>query len=348
MEMNSAHLTNALKQAAGELGFGLVGACAAEAPAGYARLVHWLECGHAGEMDYIRRHRAAYRHPASILDGVRSLLMVALPYQTAEPVPPAAGQARVSRYAWSGRDYHDDIRKKLRILARTAETLVSGVRTRAVVDTAPLLEREFAMLAGLGWFGKNTMLLDRRLGSWFFLAALLLDCPLEYDAPHAADYCGTCTACLDACPTGALVEPGVLDARRCISYLTIELRDAVPETRRPGIGSWLFGCDICQEVCPWNRKVKPVPDATFAPCPALNPVELATLFDLDDDAFRARFRHSALWRARRRGLLRNAAIVLGNKPSPGSERALRRGLEDSDPVVREACQWGLRGEENKK
>ncbi len=210
------------------------------------------------------------------------------------------------------------------------------------MDTAPLLEREFAQLAGLGWIGKNTLLLNKQLGSWFFLAALLTDQELDYDEPHVADHCGTCRACLDACPTGAFVEPYVLDARRCISYLTIELRGPIPDNLRSGVGDWLFGCDICQDVCPWNHRAPASPEAAFAPLEDMNPVvELAALFALDDAAFRERFRHTPLWRAKRRGLLRNAAIVLGNRPHAAAIPALIRGLNDPEPLVRGASAWAL-------
>jgi epoxyqueuosine reductase len=234
-----------------------------------------------------------------------------------------------------------------------------------VVDTAPLLEREFAQLAGLGWVGKNTMLLNRQHGSWFFLAALLLDCELDYDQPSRHSYCGTCTACLDACPTQAFPEPYVLDATRCISYLTIELRGAVPREHRTAIGSWLFGCDICQEVCPWNHlaartaeRTRDVGDGTnVAPLPAEGPEQLdrsaadlagiaaaedlSALLQLDDEWFRRRFRHTPFWRARRRGLLRNAALVLGNRRSPESHDALALAVQDPEPLVRGAAAWAL-------
>ena len=183
------------------------------------------------------------------------------------------------------------------------------------------------------------MLINKWSGSWFFLAALLTDQELIYDAPHAADHCGTCRACLDACPTSAFPEPGVLDARRCISYLTIELRGAVPEELRPGVGDWLFGCDVCQDVCPWNRKSPRADEPDFDPWPGANPVDLAPLFALDDEAFRRRFRHSPLWRTKRRGLLRNAAIVLGNQRAVTALPALVQGLDDEDSFVRAACAW---------
>ena len=209
-------------------------------------------------------------------------------------------------------------------------------RVRGVVDTAPLLEREFAQLAGLGWIGKNTMLINRRLGSWIFLATLLTSEELAYDEPNAADHCGSCRACLDACPTGALIDAHTLDARRCISYLTIELRGGVPAELREGVGNRLFGCDACQEVCPWNRRAPVTPDESYWPKSGMNPLELIELFALDDEAFRDRFRHTPLWRSRRRGILRNAAIVAGNRPSAEVIPALIEGINDPEPMVRAA------------
>ncbi len=212
---------------------------------------------------------------------------------------------------------------------------------RGVVDTAPLLEREFAQLAGLGWIGKNSLLLNRQWGSWFFLAALLTDVELSYHADSEVDHCGTCTACLEACPTDAFVQPYVLDARRCISYLTIELKEAIPADLRPGLGDWLFGCDECQDVCPWNGRVPATVERSFRPRADSDPVELAWLFDLDDQRFRTWFRDTPLWRPRRRGILRNAAIVLGNQRCVAALPALIKGLQDDEPLVRGACAWAL-------
>jgi epoxyqueuosine reductase len=203
------------------------------------------------------------------------------------------------------------------------------------------LEREFAQLAGLGWIGKNTLLLNKRAGSWFLLGALLTDVELDYDLPHDHDHCGTCRACLDACPTGAFVDAHVLDARRCISYLTIESQQPIPAELRPGIGDWLFGCDICQEVCPWNREAPMAREQAFHPRNGTAAIELTELFWLDDAQFRARFRHTPLWRPKRRGLLRNAAIVLGNQAVPQAIAALARGLDDEEALVRGAAAWAL-------
>jgi epoxyqueuosine reductase len=338
--MDLHHLTSELKAAARRLGFDLAGACPAVTPKGIERLGQWLGAGYAGEMSYLADRRDAYAHPRHVLDGARSILVLAMNYRTVEPAQPRPGEGRVSRYAW-GRDYHDLIRGRLNALADLLKEMVPTARVRGVVDTAPLMEREFAQLAGLGWIGKNTLLLNRRSGSWFLLAALLTDLELEYDRPHETDHCGTCRACLDACPTGAFVDAYQLDARKCISYLTIELRSPIPRALRPGIGEWLFGCDICQEVCPWNHRAPVADEPSFEPAAGMNPLDLAGLFELDDDQFRARFRHTPLWRPKRRGLLRNAAIVLGNRPDPAAIPALIRGLGDTESLVRGACAWAL-------
>jgi epoxyqueuosine reductase len=368
--MNQDALANDLKKRACELGFTLTGVAPAVAPPGAARLDEWLARGYAGDMHYLADRRDAYADPARVLEGVRSVLILALPYRTAEPEPIEPGQGKVARYAWGSVDYHEVIRDRLHDLADYLRELVPAAKTRGVVDTAPLLEREFAQLAGLGWIGKNTLLLNRNAGSYFFLAALLTDVELPIDAPHVADHCGTCTACLTACPTQAFPQPYVLDASRCISYLTIEHRGEISPDLRRGLGDWLFGCDVCQDVCPWNyhasrqseaSRVVPDPDnveasgsgttrlatenelasRVFAPLRDSNPLDLIPLFDLTEADFRARFRHTPLWRPHRRGLLRNAAIVLGNQRALASLPALHRGLADDEPLVREACAWAI-------
>ncbi len=344
--MQPDELSTFLKQRARELGFSLSGICPAVSPSGAGRLDEWLAAGYAGQMDYIADRRKAYDHPRHVLDGVRSVMMLAMPYAEGDVDSTSDGAeqdtfGKVARYARSEVDYHDVIREKLHKLADSLRELVPTATTRGVVDTAPLLEREFAQLAGLGWIGKNTLLLSRQAGSYFFLAALLTDQALAYDAPFTADHCGTCTACLDACPTDAFAAPYVLNASRCISYLTIELQDVIPIELRTGMGDWVFGCDVCQEVCPWNRGVTQTVEAVFAPLPELSPLELSDLFDLDEAGFRKRFRHTPLWRAHRRGLLRNAAIVLGNRREAAALPALVQGLQDDDPLVRDAAAWAL-------
>ncbi len=311
-------LTAALKEEAIRLSFDLAGATPAVTPPGIEHFTRWLADGYAGQMSHLTDWAETYRDPRHVLDGVQSILMLAANYRTVEPVEARSGQGRIARYAW-GEDYHDLIRQRLDRLAEFHRRLVPQSRVRGVVDTAPLFERRFAQLAGLGWIGKNTLLLNKQLGSWFVLAALLTSEELQYDKPFEGNHCGTCRACLDACPTGALVEPYRLDARRCISYLTIELRGAVPAELREAVGDRLFGCDVCQEVCPWNRRTPTTTEEGFRPRPGMNPVDLAALFSLDEAAFRRRFRHTPLWRPKRQGILRNAAIVLGNRSHPSTK-----------------------------
>jgi len=342
-----------LKDHARALGFALVGIARAAEADGFARLRDWLARGYAGAMAYMERHADARRHPAAVLPDVRSVVMVGMEYgagigyrvsgigeqdskladaTNCDPIPdtryPIPG--RVARYA-RGPDYHDTMRDRLNALLAWVRQQAPGCRGRGVVDTAPLLERDFARRAGLGWIGKNTMLINKRRGSYFLLGALLLDIELEPDAPHAASHCGTCTACLDACPTGAFAGPGWLDARKCISYLTIELRTAVPEGLRPGVGDWLFGCDVCQEVCPWNRHDTSQPES----------VDAIELLSLTEEEFRRRYRGTVFFRTKRRGLLRNAAIVLGNTGDERALPALRRALADAEPLVRDAAAWAI-------
>jgi epoxyqueuosine reductase len=334
-------LTAAVKQEALRIGFDLVGVAPAVAPATLTGFHDWLEKGFAGEMDYLARREEAYAHPKHVFPGVRSVVMLAANYRTAEPAPPAALTGRVSRYAWNDGDYHTLIRERLAKLAEFLHAQRPGCRTRSVIDTAPLLERDFARAAGLGWFGKNTMLINKRQGSWLFLAGLLTDVELEPDAPHETAHCGTCTRCLEACPTQAFPEPYVLDARKCIAYLTIELEGPIPAALRDGVGEWLFGCDICQDVCPWNKKAPLKNDAAFRPRADLNRADLIGLLELDDAAFEQRFGQSALSRPGRPGVLRNAAIVLGNEGDEHALPALCRILCGAEPVIRGAAAWAL-------
>jgi epoxyqueuosine reductase len=339
-----------LKERARALGFELVGIAPATAADGFDRLRAWLDRDFAGAMTYMDRQAEARRHPESILPTVRCVVMVGLNYhcdvsgrKSACSAPDSGANqaaARVAQYAL-GRDYHEVLRGKLNELLAWVQAEVPSAQGRGVVDTAPLLERDFARRAGLGWFGKNTMLIDKRLGSFFFLGALLLDLALQSDTPFDAAHCGTCTACLDACPTQAFAGPYQLDARKCISYLTIELRGAVPEELRPGIGDWLFGCDACQDVCPWNRKAPLGVEPELQPRGDLLAIDPVELLGLDESAFRRRFRGTALWRAKRQGLLRNAALALGNRGDEESVPALERALADPDPVVRDAVRWAL-------
>ena len=327
-----------IREQAVEEGFQLFGIAPAIQLPGYPSLVDWIESGYAGGMEYFANRQAAYQHPAGVLEGAKSVIVMTLPYAAANHAEVPSGSGRVARYVWTGDDYHDTIHPKLKRICRLLKETLPGSNARGVVDTAPLLEREIASLAGLGWTGKNTLLLNKQHGSYFFLACVLTDQELPHGEPHATSHCGSCTACLDACPTEAFPQPGVLDATRCISYLTIEHREAIPVELRPGIGDWMFGCDVCQEVCPWNRKPARVAQR---PSSALDSIELTSLFQISDDEFRARFRKTPLWRTRRRGVLRNAAIVLGNQRCESSVPALVDGLRDKESIVRGASAWAL-------
>ena len=339
-------LTRALKDEARRIGFELVGVAPAVSPPGLPKLYEWLQAGFAGEMQYLPRRATAYEHPRHVSPPVRSVVMLAMNYHTAEPNavgPHVSGEnvGRVARYAWGTADYHDLLRERLRQLSDFLQKLHPGCTTRGVVDTAPLLERDFARLAGLGWFGKNTMLIHKRAGSWLLLAGLLTDVELTVDSPHETSHCGSCTRCLDVCPTDAFPAPYVLDARKCISYLTIELKSAIPIALRDGIGEWLFGCDLCQEVCPWNRKSPRSAEPAFQPQSDLNPIDAIALLQMTREQFVARFTASPLARPGFDGLRRNAAIVLGNRGDSSAIPILIEALQDSSPLVRGATAWAL-------
>lgn len=341
-------LVQRLDSQAAELGFHLCGVAPAVTPQGAHRLVEWVEAGYAAGMNYFADRLEAYSDPGRVLAGVRSIVVLAYPYRTAQPILPAAHEGRIARYAWGSIDYHDLIHPRLKQLKETIRAACPEAEARGVIDTAPLMEREFAQLAGLGWAGKNSLLLNKQRGSYFFLACLLTTLDLPLSEPHETAHCGSCTRCLDACPTGAFAAPGVVDSRRCISYLTIEHRGAIPVELRPGIGNWLFGCDVCQEVCPWNvRAANRNAAETTASSPQLwplaghNPVDLIELLTLDDESFRERFRHTPLWRPRRRGILRNAAICLGNAREPRAAVPLVQLLGDPEPLIRGAAAWAL-------
>jgi epoxyqueuosine reductase len=332
-------LTQQLHDRALELGFDQFGVAPAVTPGGFQRLLQWLADGYAGTMHWISRRRDAYESPAGIMPGTRSLIVVALNYNT-DSVHQSGG--RVSRYAWSDADYHAVIRTRLRALGETLHTARPGARSRVVVDTAPLLERDFARLAGIGWFGKNTMLISRAIGSWFFIGVILTDVELDYDAPYEDTWCGTCTRCLDECPIDAFPEPGVLDATKCISYLTIELRqEQIPPEFRRGVGDWVFGCDICQDVCPWNRFAPHDTIRELQPRSDLNPVDCRRLLSMSPAQFASALGSTPLARPGYSGIRRNAAIVLGNQRAIVAEPELTTACRDADPLVRGAAAWAL-------
>lgn len=330
-----------LRQEARRLGFTLFGTASVAPSQTHAIYQAWLERGYAGEMGYLQRHAPLKQDVRTLLPEAQTLVALGLNYNTHPPFPNSPAQARVSRYA-QGTDYHDVLRSKLNALARFArdELGICG-NSRSFVDSGPVLEREVAYQAGLGWFGKHSNLIHFPQGSWFFLAELLLPVALPPDAPFTRVDCGTCTRCIEACPTQAIVADRTVDARRCISYLTIELKGTIPPELRPGIGNWVFGCDVCQEVCPWNREA-PVSTASELREGAEHfPEMLVEWMRLDDPAFRERFRKTPLWRTKRRGMLRNVAVALGNWGSPEALPALAQGVQDPEPLIRQHCAWAL-------
>jgi epoxyqueuosine reductase len=305
MTLSAATLTASVKAFALDLGFDLVAVGPCEPPEHGAAFRSWLEAGHAGTMGYLERRLEERLEPQRVLPGARATICVALNYHQGAPAD--TSWQPVARYAW-GRDYHDVIGPRLeRLAAHLADA--AGARSRGYVDTGPVLERDLAARAGLGWIGKNTMLLHPALGSWFFIGVLLTTADLAFDEP-LADRCGTCRACLDACPTGAFVAPYVLDARRCISYLTIEHRGEIDPGLHAGMAGWQFGCDVCQDVCPWNRKAPITREPEFSPRERYP--DAGALAGMDDAAIRERFQGTPLLRAKASGLRRNAAIYLEN------------------------------------
>ncbi len=340
------------------LGFDLIGFAPAGPTPGADRFVRWLALGYAGEMSYLQRSADKRTDPRLALPGARTVILVGVSYDTlAAPAEwltdPARG--RIARYAW-GADYHDTLTPRLRQLGEAIAR-----ESRAYVDAGPVLERAWAEYCGLGFIGKNTCLIHRTRGSYFFLGAILAPVEIQVDRPAPSDPlstnlpksqianrkskcgCGNCTRCLVACPTQAFPEPFVLDARRCISYLTIELKGSIPPDLRPLMGNWIFGCDVCQEVCPYVRQyARPTRERAFYP-----PAEwrmaprLLDVLSWDRAAFNARFKGTAVMRAKRRGLLRNACVAAGNWGSPEALPALRALLNDEEPLVREHAAWAI-------
>ena len=351
----SQALVVGLEDEARALGFSLVGVTGAD-PSGHMELYRaWIDEGRHGEMGYLARDDAVARRTrlTGTMDAVRSVVVVAHEYDAQDAPDRAADPSRgiVARYA-RGDDYHDVVKKKLlKLLRWLADEVEGGVCGRAYVDTGPILERELAQRAGLGWFGRNTMLINPTRGSYFFVGVLLVDVELPHADPFEEDRCGTCRACLDACPTGALLgrdETGapVIDARRCISYLTIELRGPIPIELRSGIGNRIFGCDICQEVCPWNERfARPSDEPAYPARDGLDAPSLVVLAERllagGDEGFRQLFRQSPITRAKRVGLLRNVCVALGNWGSEAAVVVLVSALSDAAPIVRGHAAWAL-------
>src|SRR5271157_185056 len=342
-----------VKRLASEVGFDLAGVAGVAETEEHRFFPGWLAEGHAGEMSYLeKRNEAGELKRASLANAApwaRSVVAGALNYNSAQPYSTHAGttsQGWISRYAWTQRDYHNVVLEKLRaleskLLELCAQQNIPAPRTWCYVDTGPVIERIFAKYAGIGWIGKNTCILNQQLGSWLFLGVILTSLELTPDLP-TADRCGSCTRCLDACPTNAFPAPYQLDATKCISYLTIEKRGAIPEDLRSGIGRQVFGCDICQDVCPWNRQAPLTKTPEFFPRPKLVNPELEWLARLSVEEFREVFRGTPVKRAKYTGFLRNVAIALGNSAEVRFLPVLESLSRHNDPIVAEAADWARR------
>ena len=346
----TSDLPNLVKSAARTAGFDLAGIAPVSDFPDLARFPEWIAAGRAGEMKYLEsRDDAGNFRRASLKSAfpwARSVVVCAVNYNTDHPYSTAANNPShgwISRYAWSREDYHESVLRRLReVETKLKESCAADpgnapIETRAYVDTGPVVERVYAKYAGVGWLGKNTCVINQKIGSWIFLGVIVTSLELSPDLP-APDRCGTCTRCIDACPTDAIVAPYELDSNKCISYLTIEKRGPIPDELREGIGQQIFGCDICQDVCPWNRKAPATDKPEFQPRGGLVNPALAWLAEISVEEFRETFRGSPIKRAKHSGLRRNALIAIGNSGDqtllPVVERA-----EDADPVVAEAARW---------
>jgi epoxyqueuosine reductase len=358
---HSSHITVRIKQSARDAGFDLAGIAPVRDFPELDYFPQWIASGHAGEMKYLEsRNQAGELKRASLRSAIpwaRSVIVCAINYNTAEPYSTQvhdADRGWISRYAWSKKDYHDAVLNKLREVEGKLRDMAkpgSELQTRCYVDTGPLVERIYAKYAGVGWIGKNTCVINQKIGSWLFLGVILTSLDLTHeDATHedltpdlpAPDRCGTCTRCIDACPTDAIVAAYQLDSNRCISYLTIEKRGAIPEELREGMGRHVFGCDICQDVCPWNRKSPATTAPEFQPREGLVNPALEWLATMSAEDFHEKFRGSPIKRAKRNGLRRNAAIAIGNSGDRRFESVLQKLRSDEDPAVAESADWALR------
>ncbi len=342
-------LADQIKAEAARLGFSLCGITSADPPPHHRHYARWLAEGKAGEMLYLHRQEPKRGDLSLVLPGAKSVVCVALNYSPEGGMAPAPGTAYrdavpgvgvIARYARFD-DYHDLLWQRLEALLAFIQLQAPNTHGKVYCDTGPITERDLAMRAGLGWIGKHTNLISRSLGNWFFLGEILLDIELPVGTPETT-HCGTCTRCLPACPTGAITAPYQLDARRCISYLTIELKGSIPENLRPLIGTRIYGCDDCLAACPWNKFAVRSDDPAVRPRADLSAPDLLELLALDDDAFRTKFKNSPIKRTKRRGLLRNVCVALGNLGDPRAVPALTHAAAfDPEPLIREHAAWAL-------
>lgn len=330
-----------LVQLAIDLGFDACRIARAQDPPHAAAFHEWLAAGASGEMAWLERNKVRRTDPDAVQPGVKSVITLAMNYWQGGEAPErpegAPLHGHIARYAW-GSDYHDLVEAKLREL--DAFLISHGGAQRCYVDTGPVLERDFAALAGIGWHGKSTMLISRSLGAWFFLAEILTTLELEPDAPEP-DHCGTCTRCITACPTGAITAPYKVDARLCVSYLTIELKGSIPEEMRPLIGDRIYGCDDCAAACPWNRFAQESRESLFAAREYVHGWSLRDFLTLDAEGFSALFRKSPIKRIKRRGFLRNVCVALGNIGTEADLPALEALADDPEPLIVEHAEWAV-------
>ena len=340
----AATLAQQIQTRAHQLGFELVGITPAEQSQTIQRYRQWIENGYAGKMGYLEKHLSLKTDPRRLLTEAKSVISLAMNYYTLDTPNTLAsdpGRGQISRYAW-GDDYHNVIRERLlHLIEFIKHTAESQLKSRVCVDTAPILEREYAQKAGLGWIGKNTNVIHWRSGSWYFLAEVLVSVPLESKTQPLKGSCGTCTRCIEACPTDAIVEPNLLDSRLCISYLTIELKESIPKELRHKMGNLIFGCDICQEVCPWNSKATPTTEPAFQPRDGNLAPKLLSLISMTQSEFSSRFKGSPIKRAKRRGFLRNVLVAIGNWRAREAIPALESALNDDEPLIRSHAAWAL-------
>jgi epoxyqueuosine reductase len=356
-------LSQRLKQKAYDLGFDLIGIAPADRAPHAEAYRRWLNQGHQAEMAWLAREPERREDPRQVLPGAQSVVVVGLSYFILDPPAEAwndPSRGRIARYAW-GLDYHDMMLPRLRELGEFVEREAGqGINRRPYVDTGPILERDFAAQAGLGFIGKNTLLINPKIGSYLFLGEILVNVELEYDEPapdggascqidlsgpgasKRLGTCGNCTRCLQICPTYAFPAPYILDSNRCISYLTIELKGSIPPELRPLTGNWIFGCDVCQEICPWVRRYSRPTRESFLSCdPDRVAPKLVGLMGLDETGFQARFKGTPILRTKRRGLLRNVAVALGNWGSSEALPVLEQALDDPEPLIREHAAWAI-------